>query len=232
MAASVQSIVDAGFGLSRFSRPELIPAQAAALIQVCNRTQVTLFQFAARVNPLYFSDQVDVALTSGAWSRPTNAEAVFRLEGRGAATTPNITGEVLVVPYDDRAAFVGQPAVYRLGTRFFSAGNTGDPTAGELRIFYARRPAPLSTFASLTDAAFPDEFLPIFHYEVAAFNARADGGRDGELQEMVAERNRHIALFEQFLEHETLNETRRFGELRRFPVEQRAPLTALVQAGG
>jgi DNA repair photolyase len=39
------------------------------------------------------------------------------------------------------------------------------------------------------------------------------------------------ALFEQWLEHETQNETRRFAEVRRFATERRAPLDALVKGG-
>jgi hypothetical protein len=231
MPATVQELADSGFALSRYSRPELIATQAAALVKVVNRAQVALFQFAARVNPLAFTAQVDVPHTAGFWQRPSNAEALFRIEGRGSATTPATVGEVLVVPYDDRAAFAGSPSVYRLGSRYYSAGNAGDPTAGELLLFFARRPAVLSGFTSSTDPEFPDVFLPIFEFEIAAFNARADGGRDGEIDLMIAERNRQITLFEQWLEHETMNESRRLAEVRRFPTERRAPLDALVQAG-
>jgi hypothetical protein len=192
--------------------------------------QQALFQFAARVNPLMFVRQVDVVFTAGYWQRPSDAESLFLIEATGA-TTPALTGEVLVVPYDDRNAFVGTPAVYRLGQRLYPAGNAGDPTGGELRLFYSRRPAALTALASSTDNEFPDTFLPILEYEVAAFNARADGGREGELDVMLTERNRHITLFEQWLEHETQNETRRFAEVRRFATERRAPLDALVKGG-
>lgn len=231
MPATAQQIIDAGFGMSRFSRPELAAVQAPALVKVVDRVQQILFQFAARVNPLAFSALVDVEHNGSGWVRPSNAEAVLRLEGRGAATTPEMTGEITVVPYDDRSAFVGQPSVFRLGTLFAGAGNAGDPTAGTLRFLIARRPNPIQTLADTTDPALPDTFLPIMEFEVAAFNARADGGRDGELELMVAERNRHIATFEAWLEHETQNETRRFGEIRRFATERRAPLDALVKAG-
>lgn len=231
MPATVQALADAGFALSRLSRPELIATQAAALTKVVDRAQVALFQFAARVNPLVFSAQVEVPVTTGFWQRPSNAESLFRVEGLGAGTTPALSGEVIVVPYDDRSAFAGTPAVYRMGARLFPAGNAGDPTGGSLRLFFSRRPAQMVGLSSSTDADFPDVFLPIFEYEIAAFNARADGGRDGELDLMLAERNRHITLFEQWLEHETQNESRRMAEVRRFATERRAPLDAMIQAG-
>ena len=113
MAATVQQILESGFALSRLSRPELVTLQSAALVQVVNRVQQALFQFAARVNPLMFVRQVDVVFTAGYWQRPSDAESLFRIEATGA-TTPALTGVVLVVPYDDRNAFVGTPAVYRL----------------------------------------------------------------------------------------------------------------------
>lgn len=232
MPATVQQIIDAGFGMSRFSRPELAAVQSPALVKVVNRTHQTLFQFAARVNPLAFATVVDVMLIDGAWARPLNAEAVLRIDGDGTNTTPNITSEIVVVPYDDRAAFAGQPAVYRIGANFYSAGNAGDPTGGVIKFLLARRPGTLTDLASTTDPALPDAYLPILEFEVAAFNARADGGRDGELEQMIAERNRHISSFEAWLEHETQNESRRFGEVRRFNTERRAPLDALVKAGG
>lgn len=232
MPATVQQIIDAGFGMSRVSRPELAAVQAPALIKVVERVHQILFQFAARVNPLVFAATADVTFNGAGWVRPGNAEAVLRIDGVGAGTTPTIPGEVIVVPYDDRAAFVGQPAVYRLGSLFYPAGNAGDPTGGALRFLFTRRPNALTSVADTTDSALPDTFLPILEFEVAAWNARADGGRDGELELMVAERNRHIATFEAWLEHETQNETRRFGEVRRFQTERRAPLNALVQAAG
>lgn len=230
MATTVMQIVSGGFGLSEYSRPELIAGRETALVRCVARTMQTLFTFAARVNTTFFSTQTDVSFNSGGWARPADAESVFRLEGLGASTTPNTSGEILVVPYDDRAAFAGQPSVYRIGQRFYGAGNSGDPTGGSLRIFYARRPSALAAFTDVLDPMWPEQFNGILEYEVAAFTARSDGGRDGEVAEMAAERNRQILLFEAFLEHETAHETRRFGEIRWTATERREPLKALTQA--
>lgn len=230
MATSVQKIVTNGFGLSEKSRPELIASRETALVRCVERTLQTLFTFAARVNTPFFSTSADVSFGTGGWARPTDAESVFRIEGLGASTTPNTSGEILVIPYDDRLAFAGQPSVYRMGQRYYGAGNSGDPTGGSLRIFYARRPTALAVYTDNLDASWPEQFNGILEYEVAAFTARSDGGRDGELAEMVAERNRQILLFEAFLEHETAHETRRFGEIRWTATERREPLKALTQA--
>lgn len=227
--ATVRAVIDAGMALSKFNRLDMVDFEAAALTQVVDRAHRVMFQFAARVNPLYFSAQADVPFSSGGWARPANAESVWRIEGRGELTTPTIADEVRLVPIDDRVAFAGTPSVYRIGTMVYGSGNTGDPTAGLLRFFFARSPSVL-TYGGSLDAAWPDAYTSILEFEVAAFQARADGGRDGELGVMVAERDRLIDLFEQHLEHDFANTSRRFGEVRRIATERREPLRALVQA--
>lgn len=231
MPKTVQQIVEGGFGLSKFSRPELIADQAGVLVSVVNRAQQSMFQIAARINRLYFSTITEVPLTSGAWQRPSDAESVFYIEGLGDSTTPTLTGEITVIPYNDRAAFAGTPAIYRVGRRFYSAGNSGDPTAGSLRFIYARRPAVLTSLSSTIDPDIDDAFEPILTHEVAIFNANSDGGRDGESTLMTDERDRYIALFEAFLEHETVNEAIRFGEVRKFPTERSVPINKVVRGG-
>src|SRR5690606_34955103 len=110
---------------------ELVEVQKAALVNVVNRAQQALFQFAARVNPLYFAGESVVSQVSGGWARPANAESVLRIEGMGSSqTVPTIFGEVLLAPFDDRASLDGTPSVYRRGGRVYSSGNVGDPVAG------------------------------------------------------------------------------------------------------
>lgn len=215
-------VVTAGFALSAKNRPELVATQAAALARTVDRTQRALFQFASRVNPQAFMATANVPLLNGRWDRPIDADAVWRIE--------HGPDEVLVVPYDDRAAFPRDKSVYRLGSNYYANGNGFAPT-GTLTFFYSRRPTAITDLNTRLDQDFPEAFVAIFEFEVAAWQARADGGRDGELEQMIAERNRHIALFESWLEHETMNETRRMMAPRRFASARQEPLQALTQAG-
>lgn len=226
--ALVQTIVDNGFSLSVKTRPEMIPLQEQILCRVLNTAQRALFQYAARVNPTALSTQTQGAAIGGRWNRPSDVESLFRIEGVGASTTPAITGEVKVVPYDDREAFAGEPSVYAMGPHFYTSGNAGDPTGGLLTFFYSRVPPAITSYASTTDAAVPDDFTAFYEFELAAFLARADGGRDGELQLMVQERNRVISMFEAWLDHLVVNQSRRVDYDRVFATERRSAMNALM----
>lgn len=233
MPTTAQQIIDNGFGLSRLSRPELQTPQAAALVRHVGRTLQALYAFAARVNPTFFAASEDVLFQTFGWIRPAAAENVFRIEALGATVPGMVVGkEILVVPMDDRAAFAGDPAVYRYGGQYFSAGNAGDPTSGRLRFFYSRRPTVPAALTDVLDSTWPENHNAILEYEIACFNARGDAGRDGELAVMIEERDSAIKLFEAFLEHETSNEHRRFGEIRWTATERRQPLTVLTQREG
>lgn len=227
MSVTCLSVVENGMALSAMNRPELLATSATELVRVVDRAQQATFALLARLNPALIGSFADVAHDGTGWVRPTSADAVFRIEGRGASTTPAITGEVKVVPWDDLAA--ATPAVYRTGQVYLSAGKSGDPTAGSLRFYYAKIPAALTTTAATLDPLIPDRYAPIFEYEVATYLARKDGGRPNdanvtEQSQMAAERDRWLALLADWAAHETMNETRRFDEVKRFTTEQREPI--------
>lgn len=230
------SVIENGVALSAMNRPELLATNGNELVRVVDRAQVAVFAVLARLNPALIASQADVSNTGSGWARPADADAVFRIEGRGSGTTPNFTGAVSVVPWNDLA--VATPAVYRLGQVYYSAGKAADPTAGVLRFYYAKRPASVSSTGATLDTLIPDTYAPIYEFEVATYLARKDGGRPNdagvtEQSLMAAERDRWLALLADWAAHETMNEVRRFDEIPRFATEQRQPLTqGLTPAAG
>jgi hypothetical protein len=226
MADTALTIIERGLALSAMNRPETLATNGSELLRVVNRALVAVFAFCARVNPGLLAAQVDVLHNGTSWTRPDVADMVFRIEGRGAATTPTIAvgTEVKVVPQDDLT--VATPAVYRFGQQYYSAGKSGDPTAGTLRFFCAGRPAELTATSDTIDARFPSVYYPILEYEVGTYCAMKDGGRPqdtgaSEQQMMAAERDRWLSLFNDWCEHETAHEVRRFDEVKRFNTEAR-----------
>lgn len=229
MSVTALTVIENGVALSSMNRPELLATNAAELVRVVDRAQVAVFALLSRLNPSLVGTFADVALTGTGWTRPSDADAVYRIEGRGAQTTPTLTGKIDVVPWDDLAA--ATPAVYRNGQVYYSAGKSGDPTGGQLRFYYSKRPAQITSTASVLDTLIPDTYAPIYEFEVGTYLARKDGGRPNdanvtEQSQMAAERDRWLALLADWAAHETMNEVRRFDEVKRFTKEQRQEVTA------
>ncbi len=227
MADTALQIIERGLALSALNRAETLATNESELLAVVNKALVAIFAFAARVNPGLFGQTVDVAYNGSGWTRPANADLIFRIEGRGTLTAPTsltVGTEIRVVPQDDLA--VASPAVYRFGQQFYSAGKSGDPTGGSLRFFCTTRPVALATTADTIDDRLPSAYYPVLEYEVATYLAAKDGGRPqdagpSEQALMANERDRWLSMFNDWCEHETANETRRFDEIKRFTTEAR-----------
>lgn len=223
MVTTAQDIVDAAMGRSLKNIPNQIATGATELLKTVNRAMDGLYAFAARVNPLFFADSLSVAYSAPGWARPPQAESVFRIED------PSFV-EVVVVPYDQRDAEPGKPALYRLGQVFRSAGNTNDPTSGNLTFFYSKRPTAPAALANTLDSLWAETFNELLSLEVAIYLALKDG-RAEEIQGLMADRDRWVTLFVAFLEHETANERRAYGHAQRFTGPSLIPLTALLAGG-
>lgn len=171
---------------------------------------------------------VPYAPTTVGWSRPIDAESVWRIEAT-AATVPTTTAgtEVVVVPFDDKGAEAGKPAVYEFGQQFYGAGNTLDPTSGTLQLFYSRRPTDPATLASTLDASWLDQFNEILILEVAAYLALKDGRAD-EYVALSKDQEKWVKQFIMFLEHSTANERRRFAHVRRINTQTLVPLSSFL----
>lgn len=216
-------ILIGAYARSSKNTPGTIATEATELLTLVWRAMAGLYAFAARLNPTFFADATDVAFSGTGWLRPAAAESVFRIEDASGH-------EIIVVPLDDRQADVGLPAVYRWGQVYRSAGNATDPTAGSLRFFYATRPAPLPTLTDPLDALWTESYNALLIDEVAIYLALKDG-RLEELDALTGSRDRWAQLFAAFLEHETANERRRFGTVRRIATNTLVPIGSLLAGG-
>jgi len=216
--------VDA-YAKSKKNQPGKIAAEGTELLGVANRALRSAFLVAARVNPFYYMDEDDVTYSAPGWARPAAAEAIYRIE-------LNATGnEVVVVPFDDRAAESGTPAVYRSGGIFKSAGNAGDPeSTDDLRFFFSRIPTDAATTATPMDTAYPVAYRELLVLEIAIYLARKDGRMD-EADILKGERDSWLQMYLAHLEHEVLNERGRWGQLEPFRVPSLVPISSLFQGG-
>jgi hypothetical protein len=143
--STVASLIDAAFNRSLKARPAQFN-EPVELLSIVKRSVLECFIAAAAVDPKFFGKQAAVAFASGGWAIPADSLSVFRIENGSAS-------RVVEVPLHDRGADVAQPAVYRLGGSFYGAGNAGDPTSGNLTLFYARTPVQPAATSDSTDPA-------------------------------------------------------------------------------
>lgn len=226
VTTKVQDIVTGALNRSSKNSPSIIANNAVELVETVRRATAGIYTFAARINPTFFAETSDVNSTGGAkWARPDLAESVFRIEKTADGA------EVVVVPFDDRAAEPGKPAVYTFGQVYRSAGNPLDPVvADSLTFFYAKKPVRPATLADTLDPLWNESYNDLLISEVAVYLALKDGRMD-EVESLRADRDRWATLFAAFLEHETIGERRRFGPVQRVTGQTIVPLTSLLAGG-
>jgi len=142
--------------------------------------------------------------------------------------------EVVVVPENDRGAESGLPAVYRKGKTFYAAGNTYDPVetalGDSLTFWYSKRPDDPASVDGVVDLSWEEAYNELVILEIALYLSNKDG-RNEEMAQLASERDEWLRLFIMFLEHETSNERRRYGHLRRFNTQSLVPLNDLMIGG-
>lgn len=218
---TVQELLTAAYAKSKKNQPGRIATESTELVAVVNRVIRMYFQIAARVNPYFFAKSASVAFASTGWPRPSDAEAVLRI------TNPSAV-EVVVVPIEDPTAESGLPAVYRISQEYRTAGNASDPTSGNLTFLYSKRPTDLTATTDTIDTLWPTAYAELAALEVATYLAVKDG-REGEVPYLAGERDRWLVMFLAFLEHETMNERRRYDQ--RFNVPSAGPLMSMLAGG-
>lgn len=225
MATTPQQILDAAHARSTKNDPGLIATQATELLQVVIRALRGLYSYAARINPTFFAEQIDVPFASGGWIRPSAAESIWRIENPALV-------EVAVVPFDDRVnAEPTMPCVYEFGQKFRPATALApNPQSGNLTFFYAKTPADPATLAANLDTLWVDRYNELLIGEVAIYLALKDGRMD-EVAVLRNEREPWLARFTAFLEHATANERRRWSLVRRFNTNTIVPLRSLLAGG-
>jgi hypothetical protein len=239
VTTTVQNILTAAYALSTKNKPGTIATESTELLEVVKRALRGIYSAAARIDNTFFAGvgEVTANAESGGpagegWERPQEAESIFRIE-RTRGTTGGVgdpNDEVVLVPYDDRKAEEGMGAVYRIGQAFFPAGNTPDPTGGELRFFFSRRPDDPESLASTLDSQWTEQFNDILIFDVGAYLARKDG-REPEAAALLGEMGKCAARFVAFLEHKESNERRRFAHVRRINTNTLVSVMQLMGAG-
>jgi hypothetical protein len=219
-----RDILQAAYAKSLKNRPGAIASESTELLQVVIRSMRGLYAFAARINPLFFAESAAVAFAAPGWPRPQNAEAVFRIEMPSGA-------ECVVVPFDDRQAEPGMPAVYEFAQKYIPVTALApNPQNGNLTFYYAKRPTDPADLDSAIDALWTEQFNELLILEVAIYLALKDGRVD-EVGAYKLDRDRWANLFAAFLEHESMNERRRYGQVARFNVKSMMPIWSLLAGG-
>lgn len=215
-------ILEAAYAKSKKNQPGKIATESVELLQVVIRAMRGLYAFAARFNPTYFADTEAVAYVNPGWARPQTLELIFRVEKQSDGT------EVVVVPFDDRRAESGLPAIYRYGQvyRPASAG-APDPQAGTLVFFGSKRPDDPATLDATLDPLWVEQFNELLILEVAIYLAMKDA-RPDEVPALKLDRDKWAQLYAAHLEHETVNERRRFAHVQRFNSPSLVPVWSLL----
>ena len=219
-------LIEAPYPKSMKNNPGQIATESTELLQVVIRMIRKFYSIAARVNPRYFASTSDVTFPGDGlgWARPEGAESVYRIEAADGS-------EIVVVPEDDKEAESGMAAVFRKGKAYYSAdGSDPDDTADTLTFWYSKRPTDPGTLAATIDSLWEEAYNELVILEVALYLANKDG-RSEEVGQLASDRDEWLRMFIMFLEHETVNERRRFGHIRRFNTESLVPLNDILIGG-
>lgn len=211
-----EDIIIAAHGTSTKNNPDRIADDATELLRVLNASYYGVYAIAARVNYTAFAVKERKTHDGTGWLRPTCAELIFRIE-LDATPDGQPDPEVMLVPFNEKDAEPGRPAVYELGPYYYPAGNPLDPDAAEgLTFFYSPVPTSFTTLGSSGDASWWTRHDPLLIADVGMYLARKDG-RGDDLAAMSAERERALQLYVNSLEHANVMERRSFGSARYMP---------------
>jgi hypothetical protein len=207
--STAREIIDAAYATSKLNQPGASASETGELLPFLNRSLRGLFAEGARVNRKIFGARFTQPFAGDHWPRPVGAEMILRIEQNGV--------EVVEVPFDQRRAEPGKPAVYALGQKYYPAGGGVDPTNGALVFFYSTRPSEVATLAGNIDPLWPSQFDSLLILDMARYLATKDGGekRAQELAAFTAEYEREHGRFVAWLEHESTVEVKSYGHYNR-----------------
>ncbi len=237
VSTTPQTIIEAAYAKSLKNKANTIASESGELLPLVNRIMRSLFAAAARVNPMFFGTTADVAFAAGGWARPEGAQLIFRIEAATVSPPASIPAgtEVMVVGLDQKTIDPAKPTLYRMGQVFkpTSASATVQPISpqdGNLKFYYSKRPTDAATLASTLDPLWIEDFNEIPILRVARYLAMKDG-RAEEVGPLTQEIGEWAAQFIAFLEHETTNEVRSYGQIARFNAPSLVPVMSLVAGG-
>jgi hypothetical protein len=226
---TVEDVIVGAYQKSGKNNPGLVASESEELLPEVFRALQGLYSFATRLNPGYFAGTASVPYSSGVggWPRPVAAEAIVRIEVANGT-------EVAHVPMNDRRMERLKPSVYSWGQVFKLAGVPGGPSISDtLTFFYAKRPDEPTTLSSEIDSTWNSQYDALLEYEVAIYLAIKDDpeGRAAEIAQLKEDRDKWAIRFAAFLEHESINLRRRFGQIQRINTHSVVPLGSLLAGG-
>lgn len=222
MPKTALQIMQSAYATSRHNDAGRVADETGELLTILNRLLRDYFALGARVNRKWFGDIVEVELASGTWARPVTAEMILRLEaGTGMQTAGAVVialgTEIADVPFDQRHIEPGKPAVYSFGQKWRPRSVVApDPIVGSLSVFVSKAPTVLATTAATLDALWPESQNGLLIFDLAYYLAVKDGERPTEAQAFKEEREKALASYLAFLEHESTTEVRSYGHGNRF----------------
>lgn len=190
-------------------------ASPQELLGVLSRLFAGYYGEAADQNPAVFARRTVNIWTGTGWDAPLDQYAVYRITWNGVP--------VVIVPFDDPQADTSVPAIYRLGSQYFPAGNPNDPVGTNLIWFY--QPVP-PAFASVLDdppTEWPQQFDERVICDLATYLAEKDG-RPDDLAAMQREAAKWASLYSQWLAIADVNTVRRFSLPTQVPTPSVKPI--------
>lgn len=199
-------ILTRAFGYSTKNKPSFLTDKADELRFVVVDAMRALYLLSAKVNPERFSKHTVVNVSTGGWTLPTDALAVFRLED-------NAGKEIIIVPRSQLQADEGRGAVWVEGNRYYSAGNPLDPTSGSITFFYTKTPDVPGDINANLDALWPTTFDRLLALESAMYLAAQDGRAD-DVAALQPMRDGWATSFITWLDVANSNIVRQYGNTR------------------
>jgi hypothetical protein len=217
MATTAKQIIEAAYARSTFNDPDKL-ATNSELIAVIDRRLKQLYSVASRANPAYFGTSANATGVASAYTRPTDAELVMRVEGVSGVVASGT--EISIVPFEDRNAEMA-PVVYLFGSSYISPGGAGNPAATDtIKFYYSKRhpnldPTLASDHATNTlDTSWPEQFNDLLVLHVAKYLATKDN-RTAEIQVLNGEEAALIEVFMRHLGHVNYGMKSRWGHRAR-----------------
>lgn len=225
MSTTVQQILDAAFAHSFQNRPNTIATSATELVGVVDRRLSELFAMVAPVNPTFFGTALQVTFSGspGGWLIPVDAELVWRI-------TKTNGSRIVTVPFDDLAAEPLVAALTQRGAYLYTAGNTLDPTSGDIIFYYSRQSITLTALSDTLDVLWPEKYNSAIILIVAAYLAEKDN-RPNEGAVWRDEGARWAAMLQQRAEQQMSVEVRRTGFPRKSLTKRTVPALGTSKAG-